>query len=206
MNMEREMCRAFVLAAATVTFSAASAGAQSTTWTIDSSHSIAEFTVRHMMVSNVRGAFGKVTGTANWDGKNLATASVDVVIDAASIDTREPKRDAHLKSADFFDVEKFPTLTFKSTKVEAAGAGRAKMTGDLTIRGVTKTVVLDVTGPTPEVKDQGGNSRLGASATTTINRRDFGVLWNRSLDAGGVVVGDEVKITIEVELVKKAGA
>ena len=200
------MYRAFVLAAATVTFSAASASAQSATWTIDSSHSIAEFTVRHMMVSNVRGAFGKVTGTANWDGKNLATASVDVVIDAASIDTREPKRDAHLKSADFFDVEKFPTLTFKSTKVEATGAGRAKMTGELTIRGVTKIVVLAVTGPTPEVKDPGGSLRMGASATTAINRKDFGVLWNSSLDAGGVVVGDEVKITIEVELVKKAGA
>ncbi len=200
------MYRAFVLAAATVTFSAASASAQLTTWTIDPSHSVAEFTVRHMMVSNVRGAFGKVTGTANWDGKSVATASVDVVIDAASIDTREPKRDAHLRSADFFDVEKFPTLTFKSTKIEAAGVGRARMTGDLTIRGVTKTVVLAVTGPTPEITDPGGNVRLGASATTAINRKDFGVTWNSSLDAGGVVVGDEVKITIEVELVKKGGA
>ena len=198
------MQRSLVFAAAAIASSAASVGAQSTAWTIDSAHSTAEFSVRHMMVSNVKGAFGSISGTANWDGKNLSTASVQVVIDAASIDTRDPKRDAHLRSADFFDVEKFPTLTFKSTKIEPAGAGQAKMTGDLTIRGVTKSVVLDVTGPTPEIKDLSGGVRLGASATTTISRKDFGLMWNRALEAGGVLVGDEVRITIEVELIKKA--
>lgn len=197
------MYRSLVFATAAVASSAASVGAQSTTWTIDSAHTTAEFSVRHMMVSNVKGAFGTVSGTANWDGKNLATASVQAVIDVASINTREPKRDAHLKSVDFFDVEKFPTLTFRSTKIEPAGPGQAKMTGDLTIRGVTRSVVLDVTGPTPEVKDLSGGVRLGALATTTINRKDFGLLWNRALEAGGVLVGDEVKITIEVELIKK---
>ncbi len=197
------MHRSLVFAAAAVASSATSAGAQPAAWTIDSAHTTAEFSVRHMMVSNVKGTFGSISGTANWDGKNLSTASVEVVIDAASINTREPKRDAHLKSADFFDVEKFPALTFKSTKIEAAGVGQAKMTGDLTIRGVTRSVVLDVTGPTPEVKDLSGGVRLGASATTTINRKDFGLLWNRALEAGGVLVGDEVKITIEVELIKK---
>jgi polyisoprenoid-binding protein YceI len=200
------MLRVAVRTIAALTLCAAPAAAQSTTWTIDSAHSLAEFTVRHMMVSNVKGAFAKMTGTANWDGRNLGTASVNVVIDAASVDTREPKRDAHLRSADFFDVEKFPTLTFKSAAIEAAGPGKARMTGDLTIRGVTKTVTFDVTGPTPEIKDQGGNSRIGASATTIINRKDFGLVWNRALDAGGVVVGDEVRISIEVELIRKAGA
>lgn len=200
------MHRSLVFAAAAVASSATSVGAQPASWTIDSAHTTAEFSVRHMMVSNVKGAFGSISGTANWDGKNLSTASVEAVIDVASITTREPKRDAHLKSADFFDVEKFPTLTFKSTKIEAAGAGQAKMTGDLTIRGVTKSVVLDVTGPTPEVKDLSGGVRLGASATTTINRKDFGLLWNRALEAGGVLVGDEVKVTIDVELIKKISA
>jgi polyisoprenoid-binding protein YceI len=200
------MLRAIARTAAAVLFIAAPAAAQSTTWTVDSAHSVAEFSVRHMMVSNVKGAFARLTGTANWDGKNLATASVEVVIDAASIDTREPKRDAHLRSADFFDVEKFPTLSFKSTKIEAAGPGKAKMTGDLMIRGVTKSMTFDVTGPTPEIKDPGGNTRVGASAAATINRKDFGLVWNRALDAGGVVVSDEVTISIEVELVRKAGA
>ena len=200
------MHRSLVFAAAAVASSATSVGAQPAAWTIDSAHTTVEFSVRHMMVSNVKGAFGSISGAATWDGRNLSTASVEAVIDVASISTREPKRDAHLKSADFFDVEKFPTLTFKSTKIEAAGAGQAKMTGDLTIRGVTKSVVLDVTGPTPEVKDLSGGVRVGASAATTISRKDFGLHWNRALEAGGVLVGDEVKITIDVELIKKSGA
>jgi len=200
------MLRATVRTAAAMLLIAAPAAAQSTTWTIDSAHTTAEFTVRHMMITNVRGAFGKVTGMANWDGKDPSTASVDVVIDAASINTREPKRDAHLKSADFFDVKRFPTLTFKSTKFESAGPGKATMTGNLTMHGVTKSVTFDVTGPTPEIKDPGGNTRLGASATTTVSRKDFGLVWNQLLEGGGVVVSDDVRITIEVELVKKAGA
>ena len=193
-------------AEAPVGFATEPAAARPTTWTVDSVHSLAEFSVRHMMVSNVKGAFSKITGTASWDGKNIETASVEVVIDAASIDTREPQRNAHLRSADFFDVEKFPTLAFKSTRVIAAGPGRAKMTGDLTIHGVTRPVTLDVTGPTPVIIDPYGNVRVGASATATVNRKDFGLVWNQTLDAGGVVVGDEVRISLEVELTRTAGA
>ncbi len=185
---------------------APAARAQAAAWTIDPAHTLAEFKVRHMMVSNVKGAFEKVSGSGFWDGRDLATAWVDVTIDAASINTREPQRDAHLRSADFLDVEKFPTLTFKSAKIGPAGPGLATMAGDLTIHGVTKSVTLHVTGPTPIITDPYGFRRVGASATTTINRKDFGLLWNQTLDAGGVVVGDEVTITIEVEMVKKAGA
>jgi polyisoprenoid-binding protein YceI len=140
-----------------------------------------------------------------WDGKDFGTASVDVVIDAASIDTREPRRDDHLRSADFFDVAKFPTLAFKSTRIELAGDGKLRMTGDLTIRGVTRPVTFEVTGPTPAIKDIAGNSRVGASATTTINRKDFGLVWNRALDSGGVVVSDEVAITVDLEMTRRPG-
>ena len=200
------MFRSVSRTAAAALLMAAPAAAQSHTWTIDTAHSLAEFSVRHMMVSNVKGTFGRVSGTATWDGRNLSAASVDVVIDAASIDTRVAQRDTHLKSADFFDVERFPTLTFKSTKVESAGPGKAVITGDLTIRGVTRSVTLDVIGPAPEVKGPDGSIRIGASATASINRRDFGLVWNRVLDGGGVLVGDQVAITIEVELVRKSGA
>jgi polyisoprenoid-binding protein YceI len=193
-----------VLAITFVLAAAASASAQPVTWQIDSSHSAAQFSVRHMMVATVRGAFGKMTGTVQWDGKDVATAVIEATVEAATINTRDAKRDAHLKSPDFFDAEKFPTLTFKSVQIEPAGSGRAKMAGDLTIRGVTKRVTFDVEGPTPQVKDPGGNIRVGATATATINRKDFGVNWNRTLDAGGVVVGDEVTLTIDVEIVRKA--
>jgi polyisoprenoid-binding protein YceI len=172
-------------------------------WQIDRAHSAAQFSVRHLMVSTVRGHFGKLTGTIRYDPANLSKAVVGAEVDVSTIDTREPKRDAHLKSADFFDVEKFPTMTFKSTKVEPAGQGKVKMTGDLTIRGVTKSVVFDVEGPSPPIKDTRGGVRTGASATTKINRKDFGVSYNRVLEAGGVVVGDEVTITIDVELIPR---
>lgn len=172
-------------------------------WQIDPAHSNTQFAVRHMMVSTVRGQFTKLSGTVNWDGKDFSTASVEVVVDAASVDTREPKRDAHLRSADFFDVEKFPTLSFKSTRLEAAGNGRLRMAGDLTIHGVTRPVVFDVTGPTPPITDPGGSQRVGASATTTVNRKDFGLLWNKALDAGGVLVSDEVAITVDLEMFKR---
>jgi len=178
--------------------------AQQTTWQIDPAHSAAQFSVRHMMVSTIRGTFEKLSGTVLWDGKDITTGSVEATIETASVTTREPKRDAHLKSADFFDAEKFPTLTFKSAKIEPAGPDRAKMTGDLTIRGVTRRAVFDVEGPTPAIKDPYGNLRVGATATTKINRQDFGVSWNGVLDAGGVVVGDEVTITIDMEIVRKA--
>ena len=157
------------------------------------------------MISNVRGEFAKVTGTVVYDAKNLKASSVEAIIDATTINTHEPRRDDDLKSPNFFDVAKYPTLTFKSKKVEAAGAGKLRVTGDLTIHGVTKEVVLDVEGPTPEAK-MGPNIKAGASAVTTINRKDFGLVWNRVLESGGVVVGDEVKITLEIEMGRKAPA
>jgi polyisoprenoid-binding protein YceI len=154
------------------------------------------------MVSNVRGSFSKVSGTLLIDEKDLTKSSVEATIDTSTINTQEPDRDKHLRSADFFDVEKHPTITFKSKKVEKAGKDRLRVIGDLTIRGVTKQVVLDVEGPTAAIKDPRGNLKRGATATTKVNRQDFGVAWNRTLEAGGVVVGDQVSITIELELAK----
>jgi polyisoprenoid-binding protein YceI len=171
-------------------------------WSIDTSHSSVQFSVRHMMVSTVRGEFTKVTGTAELDEADLSKARVEATIDATTISTREPKRDAHLKSPDFFDVASFPTITFKSKSVSKAAAG-FRVTGDLTLRGVTREVVLDVEPLSAQVKDQGGNLRTGTTARTRINRKDFGMTWNRAMDAGGVVVSDEVSITIDVELIQR---
>jgi len=172
-------------------------------WEIDPAHSSIQFSVRHMMVSNVRGAFTKATGSVRGDEKDPLHATIEATIDASSIDTREAKRDEHLRSPDFLDVAKYPTITFKSKKIEKAGDGRYKVSGDLTLHGVTREVVLDVEGPTAVVKDPRGNMRAGASATTRINRQDFGITWSKSLDGGGVVVGDEIAITIDAESVKK---
>ena len=172
------------------------------TWTIDPSHSSATFAVRHMMVSNVKGSFGKMEGTVDFDGKNIAGIKANAKIDTTTITTNNEKRDAHLKSADFFDVAAHPTITFVSKRAEAAGAGKFRLIGDLTMRGVTKEVVLDVEGPTEPFTAQ-GNQRVGATATTTVNRQDYGVSWSRALDGGGVVVSDEVRITIELSLVQK---
>jgi polyisoprenoid-binding protein YceI len=172
------------------------------TYQIDSSHSSAGFTVRHMMVSNVSGAFAKLSGTVEYDPSNVGQSRIEAVIDATTVNTRNEKRDEHLRSADFFDTANNPTITFRSKRVEKAGDGQLRLVGDLTIRGVTKEVVLDVEGPTPEILAQGAY-RMGASATTRINRKDFGVNWNRALDSGGLVVSDEVRINIEVELVRK---
>jgi len=172
------------------------------TWQIDSSHTSVEFTVRHMMISNVKGQFQKTTGTITANGNDPASEKIDVTIDASSVDTRVERRDAHLKSPDFLDVAKYPTITFKSTKVEADGPNKWKMTGDLTVHGVTKPVVLDVEGSGPPIQVM-GNTRAGASATTKINRSDFGLTWNKALETGGVLVGDEVAISIDVEAVKK---
>jgi polyisoprenoid-binding protein YceI len=178
------------------------------TWQIDEAHSAAHFAIRHMMVSTVRGTFGAVRGTVVYDPANPSKSSVTASIDVSSIDTREPKRDAHLKSPDFFDIEKFPTMTFQSTKVEPAGAGKLKVTGDLTIHGVTRPVVFDVEGPTAPINAGGGKKggtmiKSGVSATAKINRRDFGLTYNRMIEAGGVVVGDEVTITVDLELNKR---
>jgi polyisoprenoid-binding protein YceI len=179
------------------------AAAATSTWQIDPNHSAAQFAVRHLAISTVRGAFTKVSGTVQLDDKDISKSSVDVTIDAASVDTRVADRDKDLRGDRFFDVEKYPTLTFKSTKVEQVEAGKLKVTGDLTIHGVTKQVVLDVEGPTAPVKDPWGNQRAAANATTKINRQDFGVKWNAKMDSGGLVVGDDVAITIDVELVQK---
>lgn len=175
--------------------------AGTTTFKIDPQHSAAEFAVTHLMISTVRGEFHQVNGTVILDDSNLSKSSVSVTIDASTVDTREPDRDKHLKSPDFFDVAKYPSITFNSTKVESAGAGKLKVTGDLTIRGVTKQVVLDVTAPKPTIKDPWGLQRTAVSGTTKINRQDFGVAWNKSLDSGGVVVGDNVDITLDVEMI-----
>ncbi len=173
-----------------------------TTWTIDPAHTHASFTVRHLVISNVRGEFGKTIGTVKLDEKDVTRSSVEASIETATVDTRVPDRDKHLRSPDFFDAERYPAMTFRSTRVEKAGEGRLKVHGDLTIKGVTKLVVLDVVGPTAEIKDPWGNARRGISASTRINRRDFGLNWSKVVEAGPVV-GDEVGIEIEAELLKK---
>jgi polyisoprenoid-binding protein YceI len=172
-------------------------------WQIDRAHSAAQFSVRHLMVSTVRGHFGKLTGVVRYDPAKPGEASVEAEVDVSTIDTREAKRDAHLKSPDFFDVEKYPTMTFRSTKLEPAGPGKFKMTGNLTLRGVTRPVVFDLDGVSEPIKDQRGGERMGATATAKINRSDFGMTWNRLLEAGGVTVGDEVTIVIDAELTRR---
>ena len=172
------------------------------TYSIDPVHTAVQFSVRHMMVSNVRGEFTNVSGTIKFDPDNPANSAVEAKIDTASINTRAPDRDTHLKSADFLDVEQFPTLLFRSTKAEAKPGG-GTLTGDLTIHGVTRQIMLNVEGPTPEVKDPWGKQRIGFSATTKLSRKDYGLTWNTALESGGVLVGDEVKITIDVEAIRE---
>jgi polyisoprenoid-binding protein YceI len=173
-----------------------------TTWNIDPVHSVAEFKVKHMMISNVKGQFPKVSGSLILDESNPANSRVEASIEAASIETRDAQRDAHLKSPDFLHVEKFPTLSFKSTKVSQVQDGELAIEGDLTIRGVTRKVVFTVEGPTLPAKDPWGNTRVAAAATTKINRKDFGLTWNTALETGGILVGDEVTITLDVQFVK----
>ncbi len=171
------------------------------TWTIDPAHSVAEFKVKHMMISNVKGQFSGVSGTLVLDEADPTQSRVEATIDAASINTREAQRDAHLKSADFFDVEKFPTLAFNSARVIRRGDGDLAVEGELTIHGITRSVVFVVEGPTPPAKDPWGKTRIGLSATTKINRKDYGLTWNAALETGGILVGDEVTITLDVQLV-----
>jgi polyisoprenoid-binding protein YceI len=178
------------------------ATATTTTWNIDPAHSVAEFKIKHMMISNVKGQFAKVTGVLTLDESDPANSRAEALIEAASIETRDAQRDAHLKSADFFDVEKFPTLSFKSTRISLVRDGELAVEGDLTIRGVTRKVLFSVEGPTPPAKDPWGNTRVAVSATTKINRKDFGLTWNTALETGGILVGDEVTITLDVEFVK----
>lgn len=174
-----------------------------TTWTIDPAHTTVEFSLKHLMISTVRGHFGAVSGTIVLDEQDPAASSVTAEIDVTSIDTRQEQRDAHLRSADFFDVEKYPSITFRSTRIEALGGGEYKVHGDLTIRDVTRQVVLETTDE-GRGGDPWGGQRAGFSATTKIDRRDFGLTWNQALETGGVLVGNDIKISLEVQAVKAA--
>jgi polyisoprenoid-binding protein YceI len=176
--------------------------ASASTWNINPDHSSIQFQVRYMTVVNVKGAFDKFQGLVNLDDKNPAKSSVNVAIDTTSINTGVEKRDEHLRTDDFFDCTKHPTITFVSKKVTPAGKSKLRVIGDLTMLGVTREVVLEIDGPTPEIKDPWGNIRRGASARTKINRQDFGLTWNKVLDTGGIMIGNEVKVILEVELVK----
>ena len=188
------------------TVTAPSQATRQTQWQLDPAHSAAHFSVRHLMISNVRGEFTKLTGNVQIDPADPAKSAVEITIEAGSLNTREPQRDEHLRSPDFFDVANYPTLTFRSKRVEPLGAETFKLIGDLTIRGVTRQVTFDVEGPTPSVKDPWGNVRAGVTASAKVNRKDFGLVWNALTEAGGVVVGDEVKITIDAELIQLAPA
>ena len=223
--MGLKLSRALIAAAAVAVLVLPAAATSQ--WQIDPHHSAAQFAVKHLMISTVRGEFHGVTGTVNWDDQDITKSTIDVSIDTTTVDTREPDRDKDLKSENFFDVAKYPTMTFKSKKIEQAGAGKLKVTGDLTMHGVTKEVTLDVEGPTPPIKDPWGNTRAGAnvhtivfgnlgdtSATGVGLTRDpatgekifygeFLVKWNKTMDGGGVVVSDNVNITIDAELVKQ---
>jgi polyisoprenoid-binding protein YceI len=191
-----------LLAALAVVFTsavaAAPSGAQTTNWQIDPAHANAQFTVRHLSISNVSGQFNKVTGSVQLDEKDVTKSVVNATVDVASVDTRDAGRDGDLKSDHFFDVAKFPTMTFVSTKIASAGAGKLKMTGNLTLHGVTKEVTFDVDGPSDAITDPWKNLRRGASATTTINRRDFGITTYPA-----AAIGDDVKITLDIEFIKK---
>jgi len=176
--------------------------AATTSWNIDPAHTTAEFKVKHMMIANVKGQFSAVTGVVEIDPEEVANSRVEVSIDASSISTRDAQRDAHLKSPDFFDVEKFPTLSFASTGVTRKDDGELAVEGNLTIHGVTRKVVFEVEGPSEPAKDPWGNVRIGWSASTKINRKDFGLNWNAALEAGGLLVGDQVTITLDAQAVK----
>jgi polyisoprenoid-binding protein YceI len=193
------MIRKFLFCSSAILF-ISSAFAQAETWNIDPAHSAAQFAVRHMGISTVRGEFRKVSGTANYDPADPSKIALDATIDATTVDTRVDMRDNDLRSPNFLDVQKYPTITFKSKRAESAGSGKLKITGDLTIHGVTREVALDVDGPTAPVKDPKGNVHMGASASTIINRKDFGV------NGAPGMVGDEITITIDTELVKSSPA
>jgi polyisoprenoid-binding protein YceI len=173
-----------------------------TTWAIDPAHANVEFAVKHLMIATVKGRFSDVSGTVRLDEEDPGNSAVDVTINVASIDTRQPDRDAHLRSADFFDVEHFPVMTFKSTRVRRQAEGELRIDGDLTIRDVRNPVTLRVT-EEGRGSDPWGGERSGFSATAKINRRDFGLTWNQVLETGGIAVGDEVKISIDLELVRQ---
>jgi polyisoprenoid-binding protein YceI len=173
-----------------------------TTWNVDPVHSTAQFKVKHMMISNVKGEFTAITGKLELNSADITQSRIEASIDAATINTREAQRDAHLKSADFLDVEKFPVLTFKSSHISKTGEAELAVDGDLSIHGVARKVLFEVEGPSAPIKDPWGNTRIGISATTRIHRKDFGLTWNAALETGGIMVGEEVTITLDVEFVK----
>ena len=175
--------------------------AQAVSWRIDPLHSSAQFSVRHMMISTVRGQFGGVKGTVLYDSKNPTAASVEATIDCGTVNTGVTKRDAALTTPEFFDVKRYPVLTFKSKSVAVAGPGKLKVTGDLTINAITRQVILDVDGPTPPIRDTEGREKIGVSGLTKISRKEFGFLYNPVMEAGGVAVSDEVSIDLEIELI-----
>lgn len=192
----------YVISAITALLLAIPAMGAASVWKIDADHSNVGFKVRHMMVTNVQGHFAKYDGTVDIDDKDITKSKIQVVIDTASIDTNVVKRDEHLRSADFFDVTRYPTMTFVSKKIVKDGKERLRAHGDLTLHGVTREVVLDIEGPTAAYKDPWGNIKRGATASTKINRKDFGLLWNAAIKGGGVIVGDDVNIILEIQLVK----
>jgi len=173
------------------------------TWVIDPAHTVSGFTVRHLMISNVTGVFEVTRGTIEYRPGDPGSVKADITIEAKSVNTRIGRRDDDLRSDNFFNADKFPTLAFRSKRIQNVRAEGFDLVGDLTIRDVTREVVLKVDGPTAPIKDPQGNRRVGATASTTINRKDFGIMYNRTIEAGGVVVGDEVKINLEVEAIEK---
>ena len=189
--------------AALLAFAALPALAQTNAWKVDPNHTAAQFSVKHLGVSTVRGAFMKTSGEIQLDEKDVTKSQVEVTVDTTSVDTRNETRDKDVKSPNFLDVAVYPTMTFKSRRITSAGDGKFKMTGDLTLHGVTKEVTFDVDGPSPAIKDPWGNLRRGASATATINRQDFGINYNKMLDTGGLVVSNEVQITIDIEFIRR---
>src|ERR1044072_1637067 len=175
---------------------------ETSTWNIDPVHSTAQFKVKHMMISNVKGEFTKITGKLELDQSDITKSHVESFIDATTINTREPDRDTHLKSADFLDVANFPNLSFKSTQISKNGEAELSVEGDLPMHGVTRKVIFEVEAPSPPAKDPWGSTRIGLSATTRVNRKDFGLNWNTVLEAGGILVGEEVAISLDIEFVK----
>lgn len=193
----------FILTVSLGLATAAPVATTASTWEVDTAHSEVGFKVRHLAVSNVRGNFTKFSGTVKLDEKNIANSSVVVTVDTRSVNTNNQKRDKHLRSSDFFDADRYPEMKFVSTRVRKSGDG-LEVTGNLTLHGVTKPITLAVEGPTGEVKDPWGKTRRGATARATINRQDFGLRWSKTLETGGLVVGNDVKIELEVELIKKS--
>jgi polyisoprenoid-binding protein YceI len=174
------------------------------TWNIDPTHSVAEFKIKHMMISNVKGTFPKVSGALTLDESSLTKSHVEAVIDVSSINTGDAQRDGHLKSPDFFDIEKFPSMSFKSSSIAQVGDGQLTVTGALTIRDVTRSVEFAVEGPTLPMTDPYGNTRVAVSATTKIGRKDFGLVYSPTLETGGLLIGDEVTITLDIQFIKAA--